>query len=146
MKKKIGTLLVAGILAMTSLFANGNEISKNAQATFATDFAKATEVKWDKEDDYYKASFKLNGQSLNALLSEEGNLIAVSRNILSTELPVSLQLSLGKIQSTDWITALTEYAVDNETRYFITLENADYKVVFENAGTYDWLLVKKIAK
>ena len=96
MKKTIVTIIAFLILAITSTFANGNEISKEAISTFSTTFAKATDVKWENENTYYKASFKLNGQSLSALLSEEGKVIAVARNILSTELPLNLQGSLYK--------------------------------------------------
>ncbi|MEO5681077.1 MAG: hypothetical protein ABIQ88_00485 [Chitinophagaceae bacterium] len=145
MKKKIITLLAFVILAVTTSFA-GNEISKNAISTFTGSFAKATGVTWEKAEKYYKASFRLNGQSLNALLSEEGEMIAVSRNILSTELPVSLQLALNKNISGNWISELVEYAVHGETKYFITLEDADKKTIFQSDGTYDWSLFKRIAK
>ncbi|HTE09950.1 MAG TPA: hypothetical protein VK645_03255 [Chitinophagaceae bacterium] len=146
MKKKIITLLAFVMLAVTTTFAGGNGISKNALVTFSGTFAKATDVKWEKEATYYKASFKMNGQSLNALLSEEGDMIAVSRNILSTELPIRLQASLNKNFSAYWIADLTEYAVGNGTVYYITLENADQKMLFESVGTYDWALVKTITK
>jgi hypothetical protein len=146
MKKKIITLMTFVMLAVTTTFAGGNDISNAALATFSGTFAKATDVKWEKEDTYYKASFKMNGQSFNALLSEDGNMIAVSRNILSTELPIRLQASLNKNFSAYWISDLTEYAVGNETLYYITLENADQRTMFESVGTYDWSLLKKITK
>jgi hypothetical protein len=146
MKKKFLTLMAFAILTITSAFAGGNDINKNALNTFAESFAKATNVKWEKNENYYKASFQLNGESLNALLSEEGEIIAVSRNILSTGLPIGLQTSLGKDFSVYWISELTEYAVGNETIYFITVENADEKIILENVGTYDWTVTKKFAK
>jgi len=146
MKKKILTLLAFVMLTVTSTFAGGNEISKDALTTFSGTFTKATEVKWEKDINYYKASFKMNGQSLNALLSEEGKLIAVSRNILSTELPIGLQAALNKNISAYWISDLAEYAMDNETLYYVTLENADQKITLESIGTYDWSLLKKMAK
>jgi hypothetical protein len=146
MKKKIVTLFTLVILAATTTFAAGNDISKNALATFSESYAKATNVKWEKENNYYKASFEMNGQSLSALLSEEGDMIAVSRNILSTELPINLQASLNKNFSEYWISGLVEYAVYNETKYFVTVENADQKTTLESVGTYDWSSIKKVAK
>lgn len=144
--KKILTLLVFVTLGVTAAFANGNDISKNALTTFSAAFAKASNVKWAKENNYYTASFQMNGQSFNALLSEEGEMIAVSRNILSTDLPVGLQVSLNTTFPAYWISELVEYAVDNETRYFITIENANQKITLENVGTYDWSSVKRTAK
>ncbi len=146
MKKKIITLIAFVILTITSVFAGGNDVGKNALAAFSGSFAKATNVKWEKNENYYKASFQMNGQSLNAFLSEAGEIIAVSRNIVSTELPINLQASLNKNFSAYWITDLTEYAIGNETKYFITVENGDEKTTLENIGTYGWSLLKKTAK
>lgn len=146
MKKKIVTLLAFVLLAGATSFANGNDISKEARATFAASFAKATDVKWEKENTYYKAFFTMNGQSLSALFAEEGKLIATSRNILSTELPLNLQAAIVRNFNGYWITDLAEYAIGSETLYYLTVENADQKTVYESIGTYDWSLLKKTVK
>ena len=146
MKKKMLTLMAFAILSITSVFAGGNDVNKNALAAFSASYSKATNVKWNKEENYYVASFQMNGQWLNALISEEGEMIAVSRNILPTELPLKLQATINNNYSAYWISDLVEYAVDNETKYFITVENADAKTILENVGTYDWSVMKTIAK
>ena len=147
MKKTIVTLIALTMLTVSSVFAAGsNDINKNALTTFSTSFAKATNVKWEKKETYYKASFEMNGQSLNALLSETGDIIAVSRNILSTDLPLSLQYSLNKNFSSFWISELTEFALGGETVYYIVIENADTKTTLKSVDTSDWSEVKKIAK
>jgi hypothetical protein len=146
MKKKMITLLAFVMLTVTATFANDIDVSKNALTAFSATFAKASDIKWEIADNYYKASFQINGQSLSALLSEEGEVIAVYRNILSTDLPLNLQASLYKKVSGYWISDLVEYAIGDETRYYLTLENADEKIVMENIGTYGWSLFKKTAK
>ncbi|MEP6747294.1 MAG: hypothetical protein ABJB86_06195 [Bacteroidota bacterium] len=146
MKKKLLTLIAFAVVTITSAFAGSNDISKNALTTFSESFAKASNVKWEKNETYDKVSFQLNGQSLSALLSEEGKLIAVSRNILSTELPIGLQTALDKSFSSYWISDLAEYSVNNETIYYMTIENADEKTTLESIGTYDWSVMKKTVK
>ncbi len=146
MKKKIVILTALVILAVATTFANDNEIGKNALSTFSETFTKATNVKWERNSHYYAASFQMNGQSLTALLSENGDMIAVSRNILSTEMPLHLQTTLARDYSAYWISDLVEYAVGSETRYYVTVEDADKKIVLESVNTYDWTLVKKIVK
>jgi hypothetical protein len=146
MKKKIVTILAFVMLAITATFANGDGVSKKALATFSSTFVKAKDVKWEIADNYYKASFRVNGYSLNALLSEEGEMIAVYRNILSTELPLNLQGSLYKGFSNYWIADLVEYAIGTETTYYLTLENADEKIVVKSTDNYDWSLFKKTVK
>jgi hypothetical protein len=147
MKKKIVTILAFVMLAITTTFAADNDgISKNALATFSGAFAKATDVKWEKNDTYYTVAFQMNGQALTALIAEDGDMIAVSRNILSTELPIQLQASLSKDFSAYWISDLAEYAVDDATRYYVTIEDADKKITLESVGTYDWSVLRKIVK
>ena len=144
--KKFILLLTLAIVTVTTTFAGDNDINKTAQANFAAHFAKSTNVRWEKNENYYKASFQLNGKSLSALFSGQGDMIAVSRNILSPELPILLQSALDINLSDSWISELTEYAVDGNTRYYVTVENANEKTVYESVGTYDWSMVKKIVK
>ncbi len=147
MKKKLITLLTLVMLTITSsTFATGTEISKNISAAFSAAFVKATDVSWTKTGNFFKASFRMNGRSLSAFLSEDGEVIAVSRNIISTELPVYLQVVLNKNFSNYWISDLFEYTSGGETKYYVTIENADEKLILESAGTYDWSLFKKMAK
>ena len=146
MKKKFVTILALVMLTITTAFATETSVSKDALTTFTATFAKATDVKWEMSGDYYKASFQINGHSLNTLLSEQGDIIAVYRNIVSADLPLYLQGALYKNYSKFWISDLAEYAIKGETRYYITLENGDEKIIMQNMGTDDWSLVKKIAK
>lgn len=146
MRKKFVTILALVLLTITSAFANETSVSKNALTTFSETFVNATDVKWEISGNYYKASFQINGHSLNTLLSEQGEIIAVYRNIISTELPLRLQGALYKNYSKFWISDLAEYAVDGETKYYLTVENGDKKIIMENVGTYDWSVVKETAK
>jgi hypothetical protein len=151
MKKKFVTLLAFVMLLVTTSFANGTDVSKNVLTSFSSTFAKATDVSWEKTDSYYKASFRINGQSLNAFLSEAGEIIGISRNIISSELPIGLQTSLykkslNKNGSTYWISDLFEYTSGDETKYYLTVENADQKTILQSVGTYDWSLFKTTAK
>ena len=140
------TVCAFAILSITSSFAGDIEINKTAQANFTAHFAKSTNVKWEKNDNYYKAVFQLNGQSLSALFSGDGDMIAVSRNILSPELPIQLQTTLNIDLSENWISELVEYVIDGETRYYATVENANEKIVYESVGTFDWSVAKTVAK
>jgi hypothetical protein len=144
--KKFMTAIAFVIVSITSSFAGGNDISKSAQSTFTATYAKATHIVWEKTDSYYKVSFQLNGQALSALLSYQGEIIAVSRNIVSYELPILLQSSLDIDLSSSWITGLAEYAVDNRTVYYATVENARQTIIFESTGDYGWTILKTTTK
>ncbi|MDE3248306.1 MAG: hypothetical protein KGO82_06605 [Bacteroidota bacterium] len=146
MKKIIITLAFAFLSAGVFARDNNNGISQKAISTVNNYFAGATDLNWEKADNFYKASFRLRGLYLNALISSDGEIIAVSRNIVSSDLPLTLQAALGKRLDGSWITELTEYVIDGNTVYYVTLDNADERVVFQSAGTYDWTFIKKIAR
>lgn len=144
--KKFILFLTLVVVTVTSAFAGDIDINKTAQANFAAHFAKSTNVKWEKNENYFKVYFQLNGQSLNALFSDKGDLIAESRNILSPDLPIQLQSTLDINLSDNWISELAEYIIDGETRYYVTVENANEKTLYESVGTSGWAMVKIIAK
>ena len=88
----------------------------------------------------------MNGKPLNAIFSKEGRIIAVTQNILSTELPVQLQNSLSNNYPDYWITDLFKYTTRDETRYYLTIENGKEKKIMESLGTIEWSLFKQLTK
>jgi hypothetical protein len=146
MKKKIIMLGMLIALGVSAAFANGDTVSKDAVTAFTERFSNATDVQWQKANDYDRVSFKINGQMLSAIMSEQGQLIAVTRNILPTVLPLKLQGLLYKNFKGYWVTGLTEYALANDTRYFINIENADKKLTLESVSSIDWSEFEKITK
>lgn len=88
----------------------------------------------------------MNEQVLFAYFDETGELLGASCNILSNHLPINLQIKLKKELSEGWISELFEFANDNETDYFVTIENADQKVQLKSAGHNAWSVYKKSSK
>jgi hypothetical protein len=88
----------------------------------------------------------LNGQHLTAFYSEDGEPMGVKRNLLTTELPINLQLILKKKYSDYWVSELCEYATSGESNYYIVVENADYSLVLHSLGTGDWSFFSRKSK
>ncbi|MBA2745243.1 MAG: hypothetical protein H0U44_03355, partial [Flavisolibacter sp.] len=112
---------------------------------FNHSFKQATEVEWSVGDHFYKANFVLNSQHLTAFFSGDGEFLAVTRNISPLQLPVNLQTSLKKQQEGLWITSLFEVASETGTTYYITLEDADVKLVYTSSHS-SWNLYQRLAK
>lgn len=148
MKKKIIALLVFGMIIINPMFANDININVNKKVStaFEKKFVKATEVNWLKTDQYYKALFQLNGQHLTAFFSEEGEIIGVARHFLSTELPINLQAALKNNNSAFWVSDLFEFALNGESKYYVTIEDADSQIILKSVGTDNWSVIKKINK
>src|SRR5437763_16778440 len=135
-------------LSLTSIrsFSNGIEVSGNVLESFNQSFKNASDVNWSIVDHYYKASFVINDQHIAAFFNEEGQMIAMTRNITANQLPISLQLSLKKNYSNYWITDLFEMNDEQGISYYVSIENGDATVVLKSNTLTDWYSFKKINK
>ncbi len=148
MKKMIPPAFVLLMAGMTSAFAEkgggGNEL---AVKSLKRNFANAKNIQWVQSGDYLKASFSINDQVLFACYNSQGELQSVMRNIVSEQLPIGLLTNLKTGYADHWITDLYEVATNGVSTYFVTVENADEKLVLKSAPGYsDWTASAKTEK
>jgi hypothetical protein len=111
---------------------------KQINAAFHNDFAGATGEVWQKEAYFSKVTFSLNGSVLYAYYKPGGELIATSRNITSSQLPLHLLAELKNEYNSYWITDLFEMSVNGNSEYYVTLENATEKrILFANDFSWE---------
>jgi hypothetical protein len=147
MKHKIVLFTLALMLSLSTVFAGTiTGVDDRVVNNFKKDFASAEDVKWEKGNSFVKATFTLSGQIMFAYYAEEGQLLAVTRNITSTQLPISLLNEIKKNYRGYWISDLFEIAMNNDTAYYITLENGDYSLVMKSNGGTSWEVYKKERK
>jgi len=130
--------------ASSASAANGDG-NKEIKASFARDFQSAEPVSTEVRDSYTKVVFKLNQQVMTAFYSNNGELMAVTRNIVSSQLPVSLLMNLKKRYSEYWITDLFEMSQDQESSYYVTVENSDSRTTMRSNGD-SWELYSNVKK
>ena len=129
----------------TSLAASNN-IAPQVVKAFETTFTDAKDIVWTINSNFYKVDFILNGQAVTAFYNQEGELTAVTRNISSLQLPFMLQTEIKKDYSSYWITNLFELSNENGTEYYITLEDANNKVVLKSIANAEWSTYSKTKK
>lgn len=144
MKKIILTLAIA--LSTFAVFANNTTVSSTVLNAFNKEFSGATEVSWSAGAGFYKANFVYNTQYVTAFYSFAGEMIGLARNISSLDLPLKLQSSLKKDYSGRWISELFELSNEEGTSYYITLEQADSKIVLKSVDGLTWSVYKKSVK
>jgi hypothetical protein len=83
---------------------------------------------------FTRLTFKMDDMIMFAYYSGNGELLAVTRNIVSSQLPMSLQRTLKNSCKGYWITELFELSGDNENCYYVSLENADNKIALRSNG------------
>jgi hypothetical protein len=147
MKKMI--LSLAAVMMMGfSVFANGKNdvVTQQARDAFKKDFATASDIRWQQTNSFLKATFSMNGQVLTAYYYSNGDLQAVVRNISSDQLPLNLLTSLHRDYTAFWITDLFEISSDNQTTYYVTIENSDKKIVLKSDDLSSWGVYSKERK
>ena len=144
MKKMI---LAFGLtLCMSFAFAGDENVNPKVLNAFKDEFTTAKEVEWTAGSNYYKAAFTFNGNHVFAFYNMDGELLGLTRYISSLDLPINLQKDLKKDYSDYWISDLFEVANNGGTSYYITVENAEKKIVLKAADGNDWTTFKKISK
>ncbi len=134
MKKILFATALLLSVSFTTLANNNTSADPKIMAAFQKDFSGANDVTWEKAADFSKVTFTINGNTLFAYYSGNGKLIAASRNISSSQLPLNLFTSLKNEYSSYWISDLFEMSRNNTTRYYITLENANEKKILSSTS------------
>src|SRR5690349_3833363 len=144
MKKVLMTLAIA--ISSIVAFAGEENVSKDVLNSFNKEFNGAKEVKWSTGSDFYKAVFILNDQYITAFYNREGEFLGMTRNISSLNLPMKLQSKIRSEYAEYWITDLFELSDNDGTHYYITVEDADSKVLLKSIDNADWNIYKKMSK
>jgi hypothetical protein len=146
MKKIILSLATVLMIGLSAFAGKATDVNQQAKEAFTKDFASAKNAVWEQKRDYVKVTFTFNDQVLFAYYNNNGELQAVVRNILSDQLPISLLAELKKEYSGFWISELFEMASDDQTTYYVTLENADKTLVLKSSGASNWSVYSKTKK
>ena len=138
------TLAVA--LGTLVAFAGEENVNRKVLDAFKNEFAAAQQVEWSTGDNFYKAAFVFNNKHVFAFYNMDGELIGITRYLSSMDLPLNLQISLKKNYTNYWISDLFEVAKKDITTYYITLENADTKIVLKSTDGNTWENYQKTKK
>jgi hypothetical protein len=137
--------LAATVFTKSSFANEGTAIAPEVLRSFQTTFAAAKNVDWTVTADLYKAQFSLNGQHITAFYKQDGTMAAVTRNITSMQLPINLQTSLKNEYKGYWIAGLFELSNEEGVQYYVTLEDANTRVVLKSSAC-SWNVFQKQRK
>jgi len=140
MKKIIIT--VALLLSMIAVFASEGNVKSEILSAFKNKFNGAQEVSWSAGKLYTEATFLFNGGWFTASYNEKAELVSISRNISSTQLPYFIQNNLRKNFGSSWITELVEISNQHGFSYYVTLTSADNEVILESLNGKEWTIYK----
>lgn len=146
MKRTIFALALSLVLGTASFANNDESINEKAAQSLKKEFAQAKDVSWQKTGDMLRATFTLNEKVLFAYYNQSGDLMAITRNITTDQLPIALQTMLRKNYGGYWVSDLFEMVSGGQTSYYVTVENADQKVVLKSEDFGSWSTYRKEKK
>lgn len=132
--KKLITLAVSILMITGISFANDGNAPKNQKISdnFNKHFSVAESVNWTYNQQFATANFIMNGQNMAAHFSPDAKLLGISRNITTNELPMKLFGNLKQHMKNSWVTEVFEYATPDSDIYYVTIENADSKIILKS--------------
>lgn len=143
MKKIIMLALVLTTIAGTAFSRNTDAVNQKVLTSFSKSFKNAEEVKWEVRKDLYRVTFKISGQTMFAYYKEDGEQIALTRNISVAQLPLTLASDLKNSYDQYWLTDLFEVAANNETAYYATIQSSTHITILKADGANGWFVFKK---
>lgn len=141
--KQIFTLLMLtiGMLAKST----PTKPEPAALKAFEATYGKQTTGHWSCSTKGCEVQFELKGQVITAVYSHAGKLRWYEKHILSTQLPVALQMTMKSYMSKYWISDVKEQSGKTGTAYTLTIENASSRLVLTNTGN-QWQVQKRSLK
>lgn len=146
MKRFIMLALVLTFITGSAFSNNTDAVNQKVLTSFIKQFSKAEEVQWEIRKDLFRAKFKLNGQVIFAYFNNDGERIAISRNITVYQLPLNLASELQNGYDDYWLTELFEVSSNGETAYYATVESATHVTIMKADRANGWSTFKRDKK
>jgi hypothetical protein len=139
MKKLVFALAIALTAGLSQASAKDPvNVNRRVAADFQSTFNHAKNVRWSASDKYVVAEFSLNDQVQFAYYHPDGSYIGVIRHILTTDLPADLGKRIKKDYGSYWVSELFRLDTDQETSYYVRLENGEESVMLKSDGNDEW--------
>ncbi|WP_207535830.1 hypothetical protein [Desertivirga arenae] len=146
-----------------ALLVNGFAVDKNktvkketgasyfAKNNFTSKFQGAKDVEWSEVDNYYKASFTLNGEKKSAFFDAQGEYVATTQYIKADKIPAASVAKLQKLYKGYIIGEVLHFEVDSQVStlpysfssdsgnsyYFVSLRKSDTQIVVKISSSND---------
>ncbi|HLO37963.1 MAG TPA: hypothetical protein VK173_05720 [Lacibacter sp.] len=145
MKKIIVT--IAAFLFFAVTYAT-DKVEKNIERSFQSEFPGATHASWSRIESsgLYAVRFVYNGEGLMAYFDIDGNYLAVARNILEHNLPLSVKKTFSTINTSGALATSQELTVLGETSYLFQFKEGDQLKTYQvyTDGSIKRIKIKKL--
>lgn len=141
MKQLLMTLVLFGAFTAQSSALPEKKIQPILHAV-KTRFADASQLNLTEANNMYSVDFTLYGQYVTAFYSKDGKFLSYKKNIATYNLPVVLQAPVRRKYTQYWVSELYEISGKQAVTYYVTLENANTRLVYKSLNGA-WTLIRK---
>ena len=139
MKKPLLMLALAALsLAVQAQMLKPAQVPAAAVAAFKAKFPAVKTNTWEKEGDRYEAGFKMNGNTMSALITPAGALVETETDMAPAKLPAPVRAALARAYKAYKVTeAATLVSAAGKTNYEAEISQGGQHrdVVFNADGT-----------
>jgi hypothetical protein len=130
MKKLLFAALIA-VSISTGSFAQDATDNYKALNNFEASFTGANNVGWTLKDNLTVASFVQDESNVKVFYNSEGDFVATTKEVTLEDLPIYAKRIIAKKYSGFIVKEAFKFKADNETDYFIAVENEQENVVLK---------------
>lgn len=143
MKKLFMLALV--LTAVTTAAFSADPIYSNSAVlkSFNKSFATARDVEWTIKSDFHRAKFTVEGEVFYAYFKGDGELMAVTRNIKVSQLPIALSSSFDEKYGAYYLAELFEVSSNGESTYYATIRKNKCSITLQASSSGVWKVYKK---
>jgi hypothetical protein len=123
-----------------------DRIHRLVSNSFKNDFRDAGIISCEVSGKIANVTFVMNDLIMHAFYTDNGELLGVTRNILTSQLPIDLLFKFRQNYQDFWVSDLFEVTNKEDHSYFITLENAGTRIVLRSVEDSNWEIYKKTNK
>ena len=144
--KKVSIIVLMVLTIASAAFAGDNSaLDFKGADRFNKIFPNATKVAYEVKKDFTEVRFTWNNINLEAFFDRQGNLIATSRQLEVSALPVAYVMNINKeYEGYDIIEAIEFDHAENGLSYFVAVVKGDKKYILNVSTGGDISVFKKM--
>lgn len=147
--KKLTIIVTAIAMFFTTVaFASGLDVvSTKVKTAFSKKFSTAEHVSWKKSGELYFANFEMQQNPFFAAYNENAELVAISRAIPLSQLPLQLSQTLTEKYSDYKLdNTVNEIVLEGETSYYLNAEGKTKILLLKGKANGDMEVISKTKK
>ena len=124
------TALAAVAITATSFAKSPETANTKAQRNLNEEFKDAKQIDWSSKGSLTEATFEWNGQKLQAFYTQDGEQVALSRQVSVDQLPVKALHAIKNRYSDYKTTEAIEFnSADAGLSYYVSMEKGNKKTI-----------------